>query len=482
MVVVLSRFRVANGMEGDVARAFRERPRAVESVPGFLWLEVFVDRGDPSIFYLVTRWSDFSSFEAWHGSAAHRESHELIPKGLKLDPAWTQVLHMTRLDGTLGPPVTETIADAVLLVGSYAAASTCLYVFALGRDGVIRACNKAADRLDPTASLEGRSLLDIMPQADSARLRERLARPGRTTEPLRLNFATARTTPVTLECWLDIRSDGAVLLGQPPFRQDQQLQDELMAINQELATLSRDRSRAARDERSARETAERLNRDRNAFLTVVAHELRQPIGAARAALSVLRKTVSNPMLERPRGVLERQLEQMTRLVEDLADTARVASGEIELRKTPVNLLQLLQQLTTVWEEAATSQHKTFAVHFPATMAIVNGDVDRLQQIFSNLVGNALKYTPEGGAVSVSASVETSTVTVSIKDEGEGIPADRLPYIFELFHRATTTGTGLGVGLAVVHALVRAHGGTITAESEGLGRGSTFAVRLPVARI
>ena len=118
MVVVLSRFRVANGMDADVAQAFRQRPREVEQTPGFLWLEVLADAEDPSTFYLLTRWTDRRSFDAWHHSPAHRQSHALIPKGLKLDPAFTKVYTLDRIDGTTGPPATEAIIDAALLVGS----------------------------------------------------------------------------------------------------------------------------------------------------------------------------------------------------------------------------------------------------------------------------------------------------------------------------------------------------------------------------
>lgn len=478
MVLVVSRFKVANAMEADVARAFRERPRAVEHVPGFLWLEVFIDRADASIFYLVTRWTDAESFETWHGSAAHRESHALIPKGLKLDPAWTQVLQLVRLEETMGPPLTETLTDAALLVGSYIAASDTTSVFALTRDGVIRACNGAGCRLDPREPLAGRALTDFMPHPDALRLRDLLATPGRTTQPVRFNFAGPRTPVFTLDCWVDVQPDGAVLLGHPPARRDQQLQDELMAINQELAVLSRERSREVRDARSGRELAEKLNRERNAFLMVIAHELRQPISASLAALSVLRRIASDAALERPRGVIERQMLQMTRLVEDLADTARVASGSVELRVENVDLAQLLRQLATSWEETALAQEKTFSSEIPTQPVIVRGDLDRLQQIFSNLISNACKYTPEGGRVFLRMTAVDRVAEISIRDEGEGIPAHRLPHIFELFQRATTTGSGLGVGLAVVHALVKAHGGTIEAKSEGMGRGATFTVQLP----
>ena len=102
MTVVLSRFRVANGMDADVRQAFRQRPRAVEQAPGFLWLEVLTDADDPAAFYLLTRWTDRDSYETWHRSPAHRESHALIPKGLKLDPEWTKVYTLDRIDGKIG--------------------------------------------------------------------------------------------------------------------------------------------------------------------------------------------------------------------------------------------------------------------------------------------------------------------------------------------------------------------------------------------
>ena len=480
MIIALSRFKVANSLEADVARAFRERPRAVEETPGFLWLEVFVDGRDASIFYLVTRWTDIESFEAWHKSPAHRESHALIPRGLKLDPAWTEVLHLQRIDGTTAPPLTEALIDSALLAGSYVHASEDVHAFALTSAGVIRACNAAAAAIDPDTPLAGRPLTEYMPHADAQRLRQLLGRPHRSEQAVRLNFAGSRTPAFTLECWLDVHADFAVLLGHLPARRDQHLQDELMAINQELAVLSRERSREVRDERSGREVAERLNRERNAFLMVIAHELRQPISASLAALSVLRRMATDPSFERPRAVLERQMLQMTRLVDDLADTARVASGAVELRLKDVDLVQQLRQLATSWEETAKAHDKSFRSELPAQPVFIRGDLDRLQQIFSNLVSNALKYTPEGKGVSVTLRVDAGTASVAIADEGEGIPADRLPHIFELFQRATTTGTGLGVGLAVVNALVRAHGGSIEAASRGPGQGATFTVRLPLS--
>jgi signal transduction histidine kinase len=480
MVVVLSRFRVANAMQADVARAFRDRPRAVEQAPGFLWLEVFVDTSDPALFYLLTRWTDMQAYQTWHHSPAHRESHALIPKGLKLDPAWTQIYQLERIEGTLGPPLTEAVADATLLFGTFAADAVDIHLFRLDSEGRIRTCNQAACRhLEPDGSLDGRLLSDYMPEPDAARLGALLARPGRHDTPERLNFAAVNRVPFTLDCWLDVQPQGTTLLGQPIFRRDQELQNELMAINQELAVLSRERSREVRDERHGRQAAEKLNRERNAFLTVLAHELRQPIGSALAAMGVLRKLNPDPKLDRPRGLIERQLKQITRLVDDLADTARVAAGDVELQLASVDLGHQLRELATGWEAIAQEQHKTFVYRLPDRPIPVRGDADRLQQVFSNIVGNAFKYTPPEGGVTLSATIEGGSAVISVEDEGEGIAPERLSRIFELFQRATTTGAGLGVGLAVVKALVTAHGGTVTAASEGVGRGAIITVRLPL---
>jgi signal transduction histidine kinase/heme-degrading monooxygenase HmoA len=481
MVAVISRFRVANGKERDVARAFQERPRAVEDASGFLWLEVFVDRADPAVFYLVTRWTDLDSYERWHASPAHRDAHAFIPKGLKLAAEWTRVLTLTRVDGATGSPLVEAVADAALFLAEVAVQSAELYLIVLDRQATIRACNPAAGRLlEPDGSPEGRSLIDYLPEPDAERLRGLLSRPGRAASPFRLNIGPTNRVPATLECWVDVHPETATLVAQPLLRTNQRLQDELMAINQELAVLSRNRSRELRDERHGREAAEKLNRERNAFLRVLSHELRQPIGSALAAIGVLRKLNPDPTLERPRALLERQLHQITRLVEDLADTARVAAGDIELRLEPVDLATQLEEMAQAWDAQAHEQHKTFSCRLPDHPLPMRGDVHRLQQVFSNLIGNAFKYTPPAGAVTLTAAVEPDrTVVVSIQDEGEGIAADQLPRIFDLFQRATTTGSGLGVGLAVVRALVVAHGGSVAAASDGLGRGAVFTVKLPL---
>ena len=400
---------------------------------------------------------------------------------MKLDPEWTKVYTLDRIDGTMGPPLTEAVVDAARLVGEYTARSANVHFIRVARDGTIQAANAAVrEQLAPDLPLDGQSLFQYMPEADAARLRTLLDAPVSGAPPALLNFAAQNCAPFSLYCWLDVQPASVTILGEPPLRRDRRMHDELMAITQDFAVMTRERTRLAREEREHREVAERLNRDRNAFLTVLAHELKQPIGGALAALGVLRKMNPDERLSRPRELLERQLQQIRRLVEDLADVARVASGDIELRRSQVDLTRHLSDLRTVWEAVAREQQKTFSEKLPDGPVVVSGDVDRLQQVFSNLVGNAFKYTPVGGAIEVSLSVENGQAVVAIRDEGEGIAPDRLAGVFELFQRATTTATGLGVGLAVVRALVEAHGGRVTAASEGIGRGATFTVRLPLA--
>jgi signal transduction histidine kinase/heme-degrading monooxygenase HmoA len=480
MIVVVSRFRVANGMEGDVARAFQERPREVESAPGFLGLEVAIDSTDPAIFYLVTRWTDADSFDRWHHGPEHRASHAFIPKGLKLDPAFTELARMVKVEGVIGEPLADVVHDAMLLLARYAEEASSLQLFRIAPDGTIVSSNAAARAaLADGAPLEGNSIMQYLTKADAARVSDMISgHAQRDAPPALLNFAAPTKVPYTLRCWFDVQSGAATIVGEPTTERDQALYDNLMAMNQELAVLSRERSREAGDERRAREAAEQINEDKNAFLRVVAHELRQPLTTAVAAVAVLRQLNPDPKLDRPRTMLERQLKQMQRLIEDLADTARVAGGQADLRRGDVDLAGRLRELVTIWRGQGEREGKPFDARIPDHPLVISADPERLQQVFLNIVGNAFKYTPPGGAIELELRHEPGWAVAVVRDQGEGIPPERLSKVFELFQRASTTAPGLGVGLAVVRGLVEAHGGTVTAESEGIGFGSTFTVRLP----
>jgi signal transduction histidine kinase len=140
----------------------------------------------------------------------------------------------------------------------------------------------------------------------------------------------------------------------------------------------------------------------------------------------------------------------------------------------------LQDAGHTWTAITEQQHKQFVIQLPEREMLLFADGDRLHQVFSNVIGNAFKYTPPGGTITLTASIEGERAVVSVADEGEGIVPEQLPHIFDLFQRATTTGSGLGVGLAVVKALVTAHDGSVTAASEGLGRGTVITIHLPLS--
>jgi heme-degrading monooxygenase HmoA len=263
VVLVLSRFRVANGREADVREAFLKRPRLVEGAPGFLGLEVFSDPGDAAVFHLVTRWSDRGSFEAWHGSEAHRRSHRWIPKGLKLDATFTRVEVLERVPAVEGPAVAEeAAADAAPRIAAFLGRSRYLHLIAGDRDGTVRACNAEVGRLleSPVAAIVGRPIFAHLTEPDAALLRARLAAEAASWPSTLLNFV-AGTAPRTLACDLEVRPDGFVLLGEPASDGRESTGDALLQVSNDLAVLAREESRRAKAVERARGEAERALRD-----------------------------------------------------------------------------------------------------------------------------------------------------------------------------------------------------------------------------
>jgi len=232
-------------------------------------------------------------------------------------------------------------------------------------------------------------------------------------------------------------------------------------------------------EKDARLAAEAAIASKDEFLALVAHELRQPLHASLAALRVMAAR-SGDSLEHARSVIERQLTQMTRLVEDLLDAARIVRGHVQLTLAVFDVRAAIERAKDSQRALMAERHHEFTLSVPEQPVIVQADAARLEQVFSNLLSNAAKYTDPGGRITLSLAVDGNFANITVTDTGRGIDPTAIPRIFTLFARAASDVRGFGVGLAATRRLVELHGGTIQARSDGLGRGAQFRVSLPLA--
>lgn len=225
------------------------------------------------------------------------------------------------------------------------------------------------------------------------------------------------------------------------------------------------------------------NRRKDEFLAILAHELRNPLAPIRNAAEVLRHVAPpDAIIATARDVIDRQVDQMVRLIDDLLDVSRITTDKLELRLEHVELQKVVRQaLATTHSFVEASGHEV-TVSLPDAPLRLNADPVRLAQILDNLLTNACKYTDKNGRIAVSAGTVNGWVEIRVKDNGIGIPAEHLPRLFEKFsqvHSALERSQGgLGIGLSLVQGLVRMHGGTVTAHSDGPGTGAEFVVRLP----
>jgi PAS domain S-box-containing protein len=230
-----------------------------------------------------------------------------------------------------------------------------------------------------------------------------------------------------------------------------------------------------------RAEAETVVRAKDEFLAMLGHELRNPLGTITNALAVLNRRAGDEELRRFTTIIGRQAGHLSRLVDDLLDVARLTSGKIELRREHVDLRDLARRCIEALTEAGrTEAHRVTAA---GESVQVFGDPARLEQVVTNLLDNALKYTPPGGDVTVMTTVEDGCAVVRVRDTGEGIRLDLLAKIFDLFvqerQALDRSRGGLGLGLTLVKRLVELHGGSVSATSDGPGRGSEFTLRLPL---
>jgi signal transduction histidine kinase/CheY-like chemotaxis protein len=244
---------------------------------------------------------------------------------------------------------------------------------------------------------------------------------------------------------------------------------------------------AARDitkRRSAEEALREADRRKNEFLATLAHELRNPLAPMRHGLEIAKKSIEpGSQLQNVIEIMDRQLNHLVHLVDDLMDVGRISTGKIELRRERVSLREVLATSAETGRIAIERRGLTLLVEPGAGELHVMGDFDRLTQVFSNLLSNATKYTERGGRIELRVTQEGDEAVASVADTGIGIPARELPGIFELFsqigeHRSRAEG-GLGIGLSLVRKLVELHRGSVSAQSPGTGAGSIFTVRLPL---
>ena len=220
------------------------------------------------------------------------------------------------------------------------------------------------------------------------------------------------------------------------------------------------------------------------FLAVLAHELRNPLTPIRTATEMLGQIhTDETLLPRLRAVIERQVQQMTRLVGDILDISRINSGKLRLRRQVVDLAGIVEDALASCRPAMAARRQQLNLQMPVGRVEMLCDPGRLVQVLSNLLDNASKYTPEGGVIGFSADVADGTIVMTVSDNGIGITPEGLPHVFDRFvqdqHAPGFNGVGLGVGLTVVRELVAAHGGTVVAQSAGTGLGSQFVVTLPM---
>jgi nitrogen-specific signal transduction histidine kinase/CheY-like chemotaxis protein len=227
-----------------------------------------------------------------------------------------------------------------------------------------------------------------------------------------------------------------------------------------------------------RDRAERESRTKDEFLAEFAHELRNPLGAISSAARLLEVTRSVQAPTRAYEVIARQIDHITHLINDLLDVERVASGKLKLDRQPVDIDVVIRQTVATFSDDATVDRQITIATEPVW---VDCDAVRLQQVLSNIMTNAVKYTPPGGQIRVALRAEDGDAVISVEDSGFGISQELLPFVFDMHVQVDRTldhaRDGLGIGLALVRRLIELHGGTVVASSDGQGLGSTFTVRL-----
>jgi len=297
----------------------------------------------------------------------------------------------------------------------------------------------------------------------------------------RLGLRSMMVVPiVSRERTLGVMSLLSTTSGRVFARDDLDLAEELGR----RAALAVDNARLYRASQDARAGAEKANRAKDEFLATLSHELRTPLTPILGWTVMLRSGTLDPAaVHRGLEVIERNVRAQTQLIGDLLDVSRIITGKLRLEVSPIAVVPVVEAGVEAVRSSAEAKEITLGMELPSEMPTIVGDPDRLQQVVWNLVSNAVKFTPQGGRIDVRLRQDGSFLSLSVTDNGKGIEPEFIPHVFERFRQADSTSTrshgGLGLGLAIVRHLVELHGGTVYAESGGVGEGSTFTVRLPL---
>ena len=317
-------------------------------------------------------------------------------------------------------------------------------------------------------------LLAVVPLAafGGIRVASRIARPLQT-----LSEAVDELTAGNLAAPLD---DGSTIT------EVARLSGAFREMRDRLAARTRESERLAAELRARAEALAEADRRKDEFLAMLAHELRNPLGAiANASYLIQQLGPSSPPMDRSVAIIRRQIQHLVRLVDDLLDVSRITRGKVELRRERLDLVEIVRHAAETIRPLAEAKSLSLRLDLVPEALILEGDVTRLEQVFSNLLRNAVKFTAPGGHVDVTAGRGgLNEAVIRVRDDGIGIGADLLPRVFDLFTQGEQAldraGAGLGIGLTLVRSLVEMHGGRVEARSDGPGHGSELEVRLPLA--
>jgi signal transduction histidine kinase len=246
----------------------------------------------------------------------------------------------------------------------------------------------------------------------------------------------------------------------------------------------RQQAAAQAEERAKREAAEDADRRKDEFLATLAHELRNPLAPLRNALQLLQLPDLKPeMIHKAHQIMDRQLQHMVRLVDDLMDVSRITRGKIDMRMEHIVLQTSIENALETVKSFVEERGHRLELDIPKKSIVVNADMVRLSQVFANLLNNAIKYTDPAGTISVKVAEEDGQASIRIQDTGVGIAQEKLDDVFDIFVQVDSSLTraqgGLGIGLTLVRNLIERQGGTVEASSDGLNKGSTFTIKLPI---